>query len=311
MKIALCFIISYDHILNKEEIWKDWIEVNNDIINVYFYYKDYNKIKSPWIKEHAIPLKYIHETNYYHVIPAYLSVMSFALSHDITNNWFCMLTDSCCPIISPKRFRYMFYNYYDKSIMSWKPAWWNPSFCKRANLHLLPKDLHLGNDAWFVLKREHVLQILCFVNKQKDIAKKITSGDIANESLFAIILYCYRQLDMDGPVISAPTHITDWNRMTSKNSPHVFKEANETDIKFIDSELYKNKYSMFIRKVAPEFPNDILKKYIYEKTREDDNVIVLNEPIIFIYNKIKKYVYYFAPYMIIAFISYIMYLYLK
>ena len=38
MKIALCFIISYDHILNKEDIWKEWIEFNKDIINVYFYY---------------------------------------------------------------------------------------------------------------------------------------------------------------------------------------------------------------------------------------------------------------------------------
>ena len=307
MKIALCFIISYDHILNKEDIWKEWIEFNKDIINVYFYYKDYKKIKSQWIREHAIPLNYIHETNYYHVIPAYLSVMSFALSHDIANNWFCMLTDSCCPIISPKKFRYMFYNNHNKSIMSWKPAWWNPAFCKRANLHLLPKELHLGNDPWFVLKREHVLQILCFVNKQKDIIHKISSGAIANESLFAIILYCYRQLDLDGPVISAPTHIADWSRMTNATSPHVFKEANEKDIKFIDSELNKNNYSMFIRKVAPEFPNDILKKYIYEKTREDDNKLVLNEPIIFIYNKFKRCVYYFAPYMIVLFFSYIMY----
>ena len=307
MKIALCFIISYDHILNKEEIWKEWIEFNKDIINVYFYYKDYKKIKSQWIREHTIPSKYVHETNYYHIIPAYLSVMSFALYHDIANNWFCMLTDSCCPIISPKKFRYMFYNYYDKSIMSWKPAWWNPSFCKRANLHLLPKELHLGNDPWFVLKREHVLQILTFGNKQKDITNKISSGAIANESLFAIILYCYRQLDIDGPIISASTHIADWSRMTNATSPHVFKEANEKDIKFIDSELNKNNYSMFIRKVAPEFPNDILKKYIYEKTREDDNKLVLNEPIIFIYNKIKGCVYYFVPYMMVLFFSYMMY----
>jgi hypothetical protein len=307
MKVALCFIISYEHILNKEDIWKEWIEFNKDIINVYFYYKDYKKIKSQWIRDHTIPIKYIHETNYYHVIPAYLSVMSFALSHDIANNWFCMLTDSCCPIISPKRFRYMFYNYYYKSIMTWKPAWWNPSFCKRANLHLLPKELHLANDPWYILNREHVLQILCFVNKKKDITKTICSGDIANESLFAIILYCYKQLGLKGPVISAPTHITDWSRMTSPTSPHVFKEANEKDIKFIDSELNKNKYSMFIRKVAPEFPNDFLKKYIYEKTREDDNKLVLNEPNIFIYNKIKRCVYYFAPYMVVLFFSYMIY----
>ena len=50
MKVALCFIISYEHILNKEEIWKTWIESNKDIINVYFYYKDINKILTFQIK---------------------------------------------------------------------------------------------------------------------------------------------------------------------------------------------------------------------------------------------------------------------
>jgi hypothetical protein len=98
--------------------------------------------------------------------------------------------------------------------------------------------------------------------------------------------------------------------MTSPTSPHTFKEANEKDIKFIDSELKKNNYSMFIRKVAPEFPNDILQKYIYEKTREEDNKLVLNEPNIFIYNKIKRNIYYYSPYMVIVFISYFLYSYL-
>ena len=303
MKIALCFIISYDHILNKEEIWKEWIEPNKDIINIYFYYKDFNKIKSQWIRDHTIPPNYIYETSYYHVIPAYLSLMRFALKHDNDNNWFCMLTDSCCPIISPKKFRYLFYNNYKKSIMSWRPAWWNTEFHKRANLALLPKEIHLANDPWFVLNKEHVLQILTFVNNKKDITKTICSGGLANESLFAIILYCYRQLDLKGPVIS-------WSRMTSATSPHTFKEANEKDIKFIDSELEKNNYSMFIRKVAPEFPNDILKQYIYEKTREEDNKLVLKEPNIFIYNRFKRYGFYYAPYMVIVFISYFLYLYL-
>ena len=83
MKIALCFIISYEHIVNKEDIWREWIEPNKDIINVYFYYKDFNKIKSQWIIEHTIPPNYIHETSYYHVIPAYLSILNFASKHDV------------------------------------------------------------------------------------------------------------------------------------------------------------------------------------------------------------------------------------
>ena len=310
MKVALCFIISYEHILNKEEIWKEWIKPNKDIINVYFYYKDFNKIKSQWIREHTIPPNYIFETSYYHVIPAYISVMKFALLHDIYNSWFCLLTDSCCPIISPKKFRYLFYQNYNKSIMNWREAWWNIEFHKRANLAKLPKELHLANDPWFILKRENVCQVLTFVNKQQDITKTICNGGLANESLFAIILYCYKQLELKGNVIQSVTHLADWNRMESSTSPHLFKLADEKDIKFIDSSIEKNKYAIFIRKVAPEFPNDILNHYIYEQNKEKDDKLVLNEPNIFIFNRIKQNMYISFPYLLFLFFSYVIYYYL-
>jgi hypothetical protein len=296
MKIALCFIINYDHILNKEEIWKEWIEPNKDIINVYFYYKDLSKIKSQWIMKHTIPPKYIHETSYYHVIPAYLSIMNFALLHDINNSWFCLLTDSCCPIISPKKFRYLFYQNYKKSILNWKEAWWNIELHKRANLAKLPKEIHLANDPWFIINREHVCQVLTFVNRKQELTQTICSGGLANESLFAIILYCYKQLDIKGPVIKSVTHLADWNRMSSATSPHLFKNADEKDIKFIDTELIKNKYAMFIRKIAPEFKDDILRHYIYEYGKDEDNKLILKEPNIFIYNRAKRYVFLFLQY---------------
>ena len=308
MKVALCFIISYEHILNKEEIWKEWIEPNKDIINVYFYYKDFKKIKSQWIREHAIPPNCIYETSYYHVIPAYLSIMKFALLQDINNLWFCMLSDSCCPIISPK-FRYLFYQNYKKSIMNWKEAWWNPDFHKRANLKKLPKELHLANDPWFTLKRENIYQILNFVNKQTDLTKIICNGGLANESLFAIILYYYKQLENKNGVIPAVTHITDWSRMTSATSPHIFKEANDKDIKFIVSELEKNKYAMFIRKIAPEFSNKILRHYIYEQNKDNDNKLILREPIIFSYNRVVGYFIQLKSYLIIALVFIVFYFY--
>ena len=280
MKVALCFIISYEHILNKEAIWREWIEPNKDIINVYFYYKDLEKIKSRWILEHTIPPNYIHETSYYHVIPAYLSILNFASKHDSGNTWFCMLTDSCCPIISPRRFRYLFYKNYNHSIMSWKKAWWNVDFHKRANLAKLPEELRLGNDPWFVLKRENVLHILNFVNKQLDVTKLICDGGLANESLFAIILYGYKQLDES--VISAVTHLTDWKRMTSATSPHLFKTANGADIQFIEAELVKNPYAMFIRKISTEFPDTVLRHYIYKHRNDQDNALVIREPFFYL-----------------------------
>ena len=262
MKIALCFIINYLHVLNKEQIWRDWIEANKDIINVYFYYKDVTKIKSKWVLENTIPPNYIFKTSYFHVIPAYTSILSFAMKHDKNNQWFCLLTDSCCPIISPQKFKSLFEENYNKSIISCKIAWWNVNFHKRANLALLHKEYHLANDPWFVLKREHIEYINHFIKYKNYVFKTICNGGLANESLFAIILHTYKQLNQEH-VINYVTHLTDWSRMSSRTSPHLFKDANQIDIRFIEKSLNENKNAIFIRKVDPSFPDEILKKYIY------------------------------------------------
>jgi hypothetical protein len=154
--------------------------------------------------------------------------------------------------------------------MNWKPAWWNVDFHKRSNLRKLSKELHLANEPWFIMKREHVCQILSFVNIKKDITHTICCGGIANESLFAIILYCYKQLDLHGSVIKSVTHLTDWSRMTTTTSPHIFKQCNKMDITFIDSELSNNNYAIFIRKISPEFPDKILKSYIYNLNKDEN-----------------------------------------
>jgi hypothetical protein len=169
--------------------------------------------------------------------------------------------------------------------MSWKKAWWNVTFHKRANLALLPEDFRLGNDPWFVLKREHILCIINYLYTKKEIVKTICAGGLANESLFAIIFYSCKQLNKTH-LISSATHATDWSRMASSTSPHVFKEANHHDITFIENFLTKNKYTMFIRKVSPEFPDTILKKYIYNYSNddyEDNDPCVFNVVFIFYY----------------------------
>ena len=305
MKIALCFIVNYEHILNKEAVWREWIEPNKDIINVYFYYKDLQKIKSKWMLEHALPPTCIYETSYFHVIPAYLSLFKFALRHDSQNKWFCMLTDSCCPIISPKRFRYLFYKHYNNSIFSWKRAWWNPEFHKRGNLHKLPKELWLANDPWFTLTRENVNQIIHFINTQRVITQTICSGGLANESLFAVIMYFYKEINnKKGRIICKPTHLTDWNRMSNSTSPHLFKETNEQDIIFIDKELERNDYVMFIRKIAPEFPDEIIRQYIYVQNKENDDQLVLVEPREMIYNSLLDKRFYIVLMVVMIYVLY-------
>jgi hypothetical protein len=267
-KIALCFIINYEHILYKEHLWREWIEHNKDIINVYFFYKDLNKIKSQWIYQHAIPQKKICHTTYYHVIPAYIAILNFALKHDKKNKWFCFLTDSCCPIISPNKFRQHFKIYKNRTIMSYCKASWNINFHQRANLALLPKQYHLKNDPWFVLTRENAVDIMNFVVNETKLCNTICNGGLANESLFAIILTHYNKSQS---IISKPSHMADWFRMSSPTSPYMFKEGTQEDIDFIETFLKDNDLVMFIRKVHPKFPDEILRKYIFNENMDDGN----------------------------------------
>jgi hypothetical protein len=261
-KIALCFIINYEHVLYKEELWREWIEPNKDIINVYFYYKDLKKIKSKWVYQHTIPQKNIYYTSYFHVIPAYISILNFALKHDKSNKWFCYLTDSCCPIITPSQFRNLFEKYQNQTIMSYSKAHWNIEFHRRANLSLLPKEYHLANDPWFVLTRENAIDIMNFVVNEDKMCNLICNGGLANESLFAIILTHFKKIQN---VISKTTHMADWLRMSSPTSPHLFKEGTLEDVQFIENFIEKNEFVMFIRKIHPEFPDEILRKYICDK----------------------------------------------
>lgn len=293
MKVSLCFIISYNHNINKEHIWKDWIEPNKDIINVYFHYDDITKITSPWIMKHTIPQKYIQKTSYYHIVPAYLSIMNFVYNHCRETQWFIMLTESCAPIISPQRFRRLFFENYSYTIFNWKKAWWNIKLHKRANLKLIKEEYHLANDPWFVIKREHVRKSLEFTRYNNKLYQIICNGGLANESIFAIILYCYKELDNVKKNVS---NCANWENMSSSTSPYVFKEGNHYDITFIERFLRENKYTMFIRKVDPAFPDKVLNDFIYNKVTEDDEYYYK----LYLYYNYAKYVYF--TFMIFIFV---------
>jgi hypothetical protein len=98
--------------------------------------------------------------------------------------------------------------------------------------------------------------------------------------------------------------------MASSTSPHLFKEANELDIAFIEKELEKNKYAMFIRKISPEFPDAILRHYIYHQNKDKDDKLIIREPSIFIYNRYKNKIYITTPYIVFMVFIYFLYYYL-
>jgi len=271
MKIALCFIISYEHILQKEQLWIDWIKPNQDIINIYFHYKDVNMIRSPWIKLYTMPPTLVQKTSYYNVVPAYMAILSYAFNHDKNNLWFCLLTDSCVPIISPEKFRELFFQHYQASIIKCKPAYWNIIIHRRANLRLFKKEYWLANDPWFTLSRDHVQKCILFLASKNNIYKKINDGGLANESIFAIILQTFNQITNPLKTINDSSTVSDWSRMSSPTSPYTFKDGTEENIQIICNQLKENKYAMFLRKVDKTFPTSVIQnimKMDFEHTYE-------------------------------------------
>ena len=259
MKVALCFLISYNHVLNKEQLWIDWIKPNQDIINVYFHYKDINMIKSPWIKLYTIPPKYVQQTSYYNVVPGYMALLTYAFNHDKDNLWFCMLTEACAPIITPEKFRQMFFEHYQASILKWKPAYWDINIHRRANLRLFKKEYWLANDPWFILSRLHVHKSILFVAMKNNVYRQINQGGLANESMFAIILQTFKQLNNESTLINESSTIADWTRMSNPTSPYLFREYTQENKDIIMNLLKTNKYAMFLRKVDRSFPDNALK----------------------------------------------------
>jgi hypothetical protein len=191
--------------------------------------------------------------------------------------------------------------------MNWRKAWWNIKFHKRANLEYLPEEMRLANDPWFILKREHIgcINNFTYHPQTKNIYKTVCAGGLANESLFAIILYAYNQINNKKNVIPAVTHATDWSRMENSTSPHLFKNANEVDIKFIDKVFKEHEYVSFIRKISPEFSDSVLRHYIYKENKEKDDLLVLKEPFIFQYYRFKIFLNNIKYYLILGFLFYI------
>jgi hypothetical protein len=257
MKVALCFIISYEHVLQKEEYWIKWINSNKDLFNIYFHYKEKHKIKSKWILNNCIPEKYVKSTSYYHVVPAYMTLLTYAYENDVKNQWFCMLTDTCVPIISPKKFRQLFFNHFNQSIIRCQKAHWNIDLHRRANLRLFTKEYHLVNDPWFTLCRYHVHLCILFMVGQNGIYQTINNGGLANESIFAIILQIFHEFDKNKLINSSST-ICDWFRMSNPTSPHLFNECTQKDKDIIMKELENNPYALFLRKVNYKFPDEKL-----------------------------------------------------
>lgn len=259
MKVALCFLIHYKHVVHHEAAWRAWIEHNADICNVYFHYHDLRKIRSPWVRRHAIPPNLVQATSYYNVVPAYLAVLSYAYKHDLANQWFCLLTESCAPLVSPAQFRAQFRAHAEQSIVRTQPAYWNITLHRRANLRLLEKEYWLANDPWFVLCRRHVQLCLLFLAMRPEVFKQINDGGLANESFFAIALQTFGER-RSARHLDESASVADWTRMSSPTSPCVLTGTAQ-DRAAVAALRAANPHAMFVRKLSPRCPASFVQEW--------------------------------------------------
>lgn len=252
MSAALVFFTSGQHVLWQEAAWRQW--VNQAGCHVLVHYTDNAKVTSPWLRQHMIPQNATRPTSYYNMVPAMMSVLSYAYQALPDATWFCLLTESCIPVVSPTRFKEMLVDPQigGKTLMHWQPAWWNIEFHRRANLRHVEADLRLGHEPWFVLGREDAFACLDgFYRRHSRLCRIVCVGGLANESIFAILLRLAGRLD---GVLNIKTTATDWSRMSSATSPHVFRAGDEADCAaFLRRFRAENKHTMFLRKVDGGF----------------------------------------------------------
>lgn len=286
--IALCFILSYRHVLHKEAFWREWIYPNRDIIHVYFHCKNISKVSSQWIRDHAVPASLTQQTTYTNVVPAYMALLMHALHHDENNQWMCMLTDSCVPIITPDDFRAMYCAYQYKSIIHCQPAYWNIDLHPRGNLKYLHPKYRLANDPWFTLSRNHAQLCILFMQYKQSTYQQIVRGGLGNESLFAIILRTTNE-DKKGGVMNTSATICDWTRMAGPTSPYFFEFATPENVSRIQAMLAQHPHAMFLRKVSAAFPDTTLQSIAQSRTIHVPMRAIIDAGVHNIRARIKKY----------------------
>lgn len=258
MDVTFCFLVTKD--LIKEHIWRKWLARLEELglkIKVVTHCSPAHKVnvKSEWLKQTILPNNYLHDTAWGWVIKATLSMYKYA-TENAKADWYSIHSETCVPFVSPEKFIENFQKYKQNTFLSHRKAWWKPTPTRndRANLHLLPSELHLAHPNWCIICHEDLTQMVKFAETEKQLTNIITSGPMAEESFVAIFLY---KINNFKNVINKLTTITDWKRTPNGNNPYTFMGWTEADKKTVDElkvDMSKNEY-MFLRKVGETFPD--------------------------------------------------------
>jgi hypothetical protein len=177
MKIAFLFLTIGD--LNHEYLWREYFKGNEDKYNIYCHPKDKNNVKSEWLKNYIIDKNV--ETSWGRTINSILELLGEALKEK-KNEFFILLSESCVPIKSFKKF----FNFLLNKNISFIKLQEITDYDKKARLiNVKNKDnynliKHSGN---WTLNRHHVKKLLL----KKNDTKKFLNVDSQDEFFLSII----------------------------------------------------------------------------------------------------------------------------
>ena len=98
--------------------------------------------------------------------------------------------------------------------------------------------------------------------KIKDMLSMLSSGHAGEESYAAVLLLNINRLKN---VIKKKTTLVDWKRTPNGNNPYKFDAWTKTDEEHVRENFKMNSNEhMFMRKVGAAFPDDVLRKHIFD-----------------------------------------------
>jgi len=266
--VTFCFLVTTD--LVKEHIWREWFDRLQQLqfkisVIVHCSPSNVDKVKSDWLKRHFLPHERMRAAAWGWVLNAMMSMYDHAIDA-CPAAWYSLHSETCVPMVSPEKFIEIFNMRKQHTFISYCNAWWNPLKVKRANLHLLPPAMHLAHPQWCIFCHEDLSQIinLSKTNKSiKNVLARLMGGHAAEESWAAIMLLIINNLKN---VMNQTTTLVDWKRTPNGNNPHTFISWTAHD-ETIVRDIRRNAQNehMFMRKIGPNFPDHILRRYIFNE----------------------------------------------
>lgn len=174
---------------------------------------------------------------------------------DPENCKFVFLSESCVPLRPlDEIYRLLVSN--DASYINYFTPWWPPTDARE--VVLLPKENRWVNSEWIILNRKHAILMV----QDNSVLKNVEHFPHSCEAYPACLLSYYGHLQKED-VINKPTTHVDFLRGVESH-PYMFQEATSFNIQ----ELCKARADglLFARKIAREFPQDVLLQIIYDKT---------------------------------------------